>query len=61
LAIKLDEKHEGDGSPPGTNPSSGVWRLIEVIRNAERVDPTGKLHLTAWQAPYGASCGPVTA
>jgi len=33
-AVKLDEKHEGDGSPPRTNPSSGVWRLIDVIRNA---------------------------
>jgi hypothetical protein len=33
-AVKLDEKHEGDGSSPGTNPSSGVWRLIDVIRNA---------------------------
>ena len=33
-AVKLDEKHAGDGSPPGNNPSSGVWRLIDVIRNA---------------------------
>jgi hypothetical protein len=33
-AIKLHEKHEGDGSPPGANPSSGVWRLIDVTRNA---------------------------
>jgi RloB-like protein len=33
-AVKLHETHEGDGSPPGTNPSSGVWRLIDVIRNA---------------------------
>lgn len=33
-AIKLDEKHAGDGSPPGTNPCSGVWRLIDVICNA---------------------------
>ena len=33
-AVKLDEKHEGDGSPPRTNPSSGVCRLIDVIRNA---------------------------
>lgn len=33
-AMKLDEKHEGDGSPPRTNPSSGVWRLIDVICNA---------------------------
>ncbi|PZS40737.1 MAG: hypothetical protein DLM62_01280 [Pseudonocardiales bacterium] len=33
-AIKLDEKHAGDGSPPRSNPSSAVWRLIDMIRNA---------------------------
>jgi hypothetical protein len=33
-AIKLDEKHAGDSSPPASNPSSGMWRLIDVIRNA---------------------------
>lgn len=33
-AMKLDEKHAGDGSPPGNNPSSGMWRLIDLIRNA---------------------------
>jgi hypothetical protein len=33
-ALKLDEKHTGDGSPPGSNPSSGMWRLIDLIRNA---------------------------
>jgi hypothetical protein len=33
-AVKLDEKHEGDGSPSRTNPSSEVWRLIDVIRSA---------------------------
>ena len=33
-AIKLDEKHAGDGSPPGSNPSSGMWRLIDLIRSA---------------------------
>jgi RloB-like protein len=33
-AVKLDEKHAGDGSPPGNNPSSAVWHLIELIRNA---------------------------
>ena len=31
-ARSLDIKHEGDGSRPGTNPSSGVWKLIESIR-----------------------------
>jgi len=33
-AKKLDEKHAGDGSPPRSNPSSGVWRLIDLLRNA---------------------------
>lgn len=33
-AVKLDEKHAGDGSPPGSNPSSAVWRLVDVIRTA---------------------------
>jgi hypothetical protein len=33
-AIKLDEKHRGDGSPPGSNPSSGLWRLVDEIRDA---------------------------
>jgi RloB-like protein len=33
-AMKLDEKHAGDGSPPGSNPSSGMWRLIDLIRSA---------------------------
>lgn len=32
-ALKLDEKHTGDGSPPGRNPSSGMWRLIDLIRD----------------------------
>lgn len=33
-ARMLDRKHDGDGSPPGSNPSTGVWRLIESIRQA---------------------------
>ena len=28
----LDERHEGNGSPAGDNPSSGMWRLLESIR-----------------------------
>lgn len=28
----LDTKHEGDGRPPRSNPSSGMWRLIHSIR-----------------------------
>ena len=31
-AQRLDAKHDGDGSPPRSNPSSGVWLLIEAIR-----------------------------
>lgn len=33
-ATNLDEKHAGDGSPSGSNPSSGMWRLIDLIRSA---------------------------
>ena len=28
----LNAKHAGDGSPPGSNPSSSIWTLIESIR-----------------------------
>ena len=31
-AKTLDAKHEGDGSPPRSNPSSEVWKLVERIR-----------------------------
>lgn len=31
-AQALDRKHELDGSPPRSNPSSGVWCLIDQIR-----------------------------
>jgi hypothetical protein len=37
LAARLDEKHAGDGSPLGSNPSSGVWRLIDLIRTPAAV------------------------
>lgn len=30
-AVALDVKHIGDGSAAGSNPSSGVWELIESI------------------------------
>lgn len=33
-AQRLDLKHHGDGSLPGSNPSSGVWRLVEAIQAA---------------------------
>jgi hypothetical protein len=31
-ARALDSKHALDGSPPRSNPSSGIWRLIDRIR-----------------------------
>lgn len=31
-AVKLDEKHAGDGSPPHSNPSSNLWQLVDRIR-----------------------------
>jgi RloB-like protein len=30
----LDRKHDLDGSPPRSNPSSEVWRLIDTIRRS---------------------------
>ena len=33
-AIRLDDKHLGDGSPPGSNPSSGLWRVVNQVRDA---------------------------
>jgi hypothetical protein len=33
-AIVLDAKHAGDGSPPRSNPSSEVWKLVDRIRPA---------------------------
>ncbi len=32
-ATALDAKHAGDGSPPRSNPSSDVWRLIDDARS----------------------------
>ena len=32
-AIKLDQRHEGDGSPSCSNPSSSVWRLVDRLRH----------------------------
>lgn len=34
-AQALDRKHDLDGSPPRSNPSSDAWRLIETIRHAD--------------------------
>jgi hypothetical protein len=33
-AQDLDTKHEGDGSPPRSNPSSSLWKLIDRIRDS---------------------------
>jgi hypothetical protein len=33
-AQALDAKHDGDGSPPRSNPSSGVWRLVDQITSS---------------------------
>lgn len=34
-AQALDRKHAGDGSPPRSNPSSDMWRLIDRIGAAQ--------------------------
>ena len=31
-ARQLDQKHLGDGSSPRSNPSTGVWRLVDAIQ-----------------------------
>lgn len=31
-AVRLDEKHAGDGSAAGANPSCGLWPLVNRIR-----------------------------
>jgi hypothetical protein len=33
-ALRMDARHEGDGSSPGTNPSSAMHLLIDRIRHA---------------------------
>ena len=37
-AQALDAMHAGDGRDPGSNPSSGVWRLIDRIRDVVASD-----------------------
>jgi hypothetical protein len=34
-AQALDKKHDGDGSPPRSNPSSGTWQLIDQIKGGQ--------------------------
>ncbi len=31
-ALRLDKMHERNGSPPRSNPSSGVWRIVDRLR-----------------------------
>lgn len=33
-AQALDNKHAGDGSPEGSNPSSRLWKIIDSIQDA---------------------------
>jgi RloB-like protein len=33
-ATRMDAKHQGDGSPPGSNPSSGTYHLVDRIRQS---------------------------
>lgn len=32
-AISLDNMHQQNGSPPRSNPSSDVWRLVDILRS----------------------------
>ncbi len=40
-ALALDDKHLGDGRAAGSNPSSGMWRLIDRITNEHSTDAGG--------------------
>jgi len=42
-ARALDSKHVLDGSPPRSNPSSGLWRLIDRIRPPGRASGTAPM------------------
>ena len=33
-AKALDQRHAGNGSPPRSNPSTDIWRLVDRIRSA---------------------------
>lgn len=30
-AVYLEQKHQGDGSPPHSNPGSSIWRLLDSV------------------------------
>lgn len=34
-AIDLSRRHAGNGSPPRTNPSTDVWRLVDCLRKTK--------------------------
>lgn len=36
-ARSLDERHRLNGSPPGANPSSGMWRLVARLMELDQV------------------------
>lgn len=38
-AKNLEKKHEGDGSPGQSNPSSSAWRIVDAIRNPREQGP----------------------
>ena len=38
-ATALDERHEGNGSPPRSNPSTGMWRLVDQLRSGMTTEP----------------------
>lgn len=38
-AQALDRKHELDGSPPRSNPSSSLWQLVDQIRGSDQGPP----------------------
>ena len=40
-AVALDDKHRGDDRAAGSNPSSGVWRLIDRIADETPGDAGG--------------------
>lgn len=56
-AIELDEKHRNDGSPSGSNPSSGMWRVVDEIRDARAGGAAGSSlgssdsRLDSWRRP----------
>ena len=40
-ALALDDKHSGDGRAAGSNPSSGMWSLIDRITDDTPMDDAG--------------------